>query len=65
MFHIKIKLDKSKISGIGLFADENIKKDQIIYSINNKIDLLLTIEEFFHLSKNEQNTIRHYGYVHN
>jgi len=50
IFHIKIKLDKSKINGIGLFADEDIKKGQIIYSINNKLDLLLTSEEFFHLS---------------
>jgi uncharacterized protein len=30
MYHIKIQTNKSKIQGIGVFAKENIQKDEII-----------------------------------
>ncbi|MCF7834698.1 SET domain-containing protein [Candidatus Gracilibacteria bacterium] len=62
MFHIKIKLDKSNIHNIGLFADQDISKGQIIYTINPTLNLSLTEKEFSELDENEKETIKHYGY---
>jgi uncharacterized protein len=62
MFHVKIKLSPSKIHGIGLFAEENIPKGKIVYSINKDLDLFLSNNEFQRLSEDEKRTIKHYGY---
>ncbi len=62
MLHVKVKVMPSKIHKLGLFADENIPKDSIVYSINESLDLIVSIEKFNQLSKNEQQTIKHYGY---
>ena len=62
MFYVKIKIKESKIHGLGIFADENINKGNKIYQENLILDLLLSKKEFSALSKNEQNTIKHYGY---
>jgi uncharacterized protein len=62
MFYVKIRLEKSKIHGIGLFTGENISKNQKIYAANEKLDLLLSEKEFSKLSLDEQNTIKNYGY---
>ncbi|MFA4960445.1 MAG: SET domain-containing protein [Candidatus Pacearchaeota archaeon] len=62
MFHVKIKLSESKIHGIGLFANEDISKGKIVYSINEKLDLLLTEKNFLKLLDDEKCTIKHYGY---
>lgn len=62
MFHIKAKLKESPIHGIGLFADEDIKQGDKIYSANDKLNLLLTSEELSELPSDEQRTIQHYGY---
>lgn len=62
MFHVKIKLGKSNIHGIGLFANQNISKGQLVYSINKKLDLIVSKNDFSELSKDEQSTIKHYGY---
>ena len=56
---------KSPIHGLGLFADETIKKDTKVYSINKDLDLIISVEKFDKLSKNEQQTFRHYGYFDN
>ncbi len=45
MLCIKTKLMVSKISGIGLFADEYIKKGTLIWKFEPSIDLLFTTEE--------------------
>lgn len=62
MFHKKVKVMPSKIQGLGLFADENIPKDSAVYTINESLDLIIPIQKFDILSKNEQQTIKHYGY---
>ena len=62
MFYVKIKLQQSRIHGIGLFADEDISTGKAVYCGNPKLDLLLTDKEFLKLSVNEQGTIKHYGY---
>ncbi|OGJ16321.1 hypothetical protein A3K73_01900 [Candidatus Pacearchaeota archaeon RBG_13_36_9] len=62
MFYIKTKLKNSRLHGLGLFAGQNIKKGQKIYTGNEKLDLFLSEEEFSRLPIDEQNTIKHYGY---
>lgn len=63
MFHVKIKLGISKINGIGLFADQDINKNELVYSFNDKLDLILSEEDFLKLSLDERNTISNYGYL--
>lgn len=65
MFYINIKVKESKIDGLGLFADQNIKKGERIYKHSPDLDLQLTPEQFDALDKREQDTIMHYGYVDN
>lgn len=62
MFHVKIKLKESEIHGIGLFAGRDISKGEKIYTGNEKLDLFLSEEECSKLARDEQNTIKHYGY---
>ena len=62
MLHIKYKLDKSKHHGIGLFADQDIRKGQIIYTASPLLDINITQAQFDSLSENEQKEIRYWGY---
>jgi len=62
MFHVKVKPGESKIHGIGLFADEDIDEESVVYSINEKLDLLLPEVDFLDLVEDERKTIKHYGY---
>ncbi|MBR9701242.1 hypothetical protein GOV11_05245 [Candidatus Woesearchaeota archaeon] len=62
MFNVKVVLGESKIHGIGLFADENIAKGALVYTVNPDLNLHLTQEEFSKLSDDEKNTMRHFGY---
>lgn len=63
MFHVKVKLKESDLHGIGLFADQHIKKGQAVYTINESLDLKISIYDFELLSNDEQQTICHYGYL--
>jgi len=62
MFHVSTKILPSKIHGLGLFANEDIPKNKIVYSINHDLDLKVSPEKFDSLSDNEKDTIKHYGY---
>jgi len=62
MMHIKYKLDKSKNHGIGLFADENISKGQLIYTASPLLDVDITQEQFDSLEKVEQEEIKYWGF---
>lgn len=62
MMHIKYKLDKSKNHGIGLFADENISKEQLIYTASPVLDVNITQEQFDCLEKSEQDEIQYWGF---
>lgn len=62
MFHVKTKLGKSTIHGIGLFANQSISKGSKIYSINETLDLVISCGTFDSLSADEQQTISHFGY---
>ena len=45
MLLIKTYLDKSPIHGIGVFADEFIKKGTLVWKFNPLIDIILTPEQ--------------------
>lgn len=42
MLLIKTYLAKSKTEGLGLFADEDVKKGKIVWKFNPKIDITIT-----------------------
>ena len=52
MFLVKTYLDKSKIRGIGLFADEFIPKGTIIWKFTPLFDLKFTREQIKKFPKN-------------
>lgn len=62
MFLVKIKLAASTFHGIGVFANEDIKKSSVVYRHTPELDLQLTEEQFRGLDAEEQATIMHYGY---
>jgi len=62
MFYVKTALNQSKLDGIGLFAEEDIPEGKVVYSINPKLDLFISQEEFANIGENEKETISHYGY---
>lgn len=62
MIHIKYKLDKSASHGIGLFADEDLKRGQLIYTASPLLDLNITQAQFDSLSDREKDEIRWWGF---
>lgn len=62
MILVRTRLDKSKISGIGLFADCDIRAGDMVYMKSPKLDIVLSKEDFLDLNDIEQKTILHYGY---
>jgi SET domain-containing protein len=62
MLLVKTKLDLSGIHGIGLFADEFIPKDTVIWKFNALIDLRCSEEEIQKLSRDSRRQIEKYSY---
>lgn len=62
MIHIKYKLDKSDKHGIGLFADEDLKEGQLIYTASTLLDVNLTQEQFDTLSDREKEEFQWWGF---
>jgi len=62
MLTVKTYIDKSKISGIGLFAKEDIKKGTVVWRLNPVLDILLPFEEFFKLDKITRRFLNFYDY---
>lgn len=62
MLCVKTIVKKSEISGLGLFADEKIKKGTIIWQYESTIDLLLTETLLNRLPAIAQERIRNYTY---
>ena len=57
MIHINYKLQASDLHGIGLFAGEEIKKGQLIYTASPLLDLNITQEKFNGLDQKEKDEI--------
>lgn len=62
MMHIKYYLDRSKIHGVGLFAGENIKQGQLIFTASPLLDVNLTQDQFDRLDKTEKQEIKYWGF---
>ena len=62
MLHIRYKLDSSGLHGLGLFAYEDMKKGQLIYTASPLLDVDITPEQFDSLSEAEQHEIRWWGF---
>ncbi len=62
MIHIKYKIDKSKIHGVGLFTRENLKKDQIIYTASPILDVDISQEKFDSLDEKEKREVEYWGF---
>jgi len=62
MIHIKYKLDRSDKHGIGLFADEDLKEGQLIYTASPLLDVNITQEQFDSLSDREKEEFQWWGF---
>ncbi|MDO8341401.1 MAG: SET domain-containing protein [Candidatus Woesebacteria bacterium] len=61
MLLIKTYLAPSRIHGIGLFANEDIKKGTITWRFDPAIDILITEEQISRLPINVSEFIKEYG----
>ena len=62
MIHVKYKLDKSKEHGVGLFADQDIPKETVVYTPSLLLDVNLTQAQFDSLDEKEKREIRYWGF---
>lgn len=62
MIHIAYKLKTSGLHGIGLFANEEIKKGQLIYTASPLLDLNITQEQFDSLDQREKDEVLWWGF---
>ena len=63
MLCVKTKLQVSRISGIGLFANEYIPKGTIIWKFEPSIDVLLSKEEINRLSDPAKAQVFNYAFL--
>ncbi len=62
MIHVAYKLKTSELHGVGLFANEDVKKDQLIYTASPLLDLNITQEQFDGLEQKEKDEILWWGF---
>jgi len=62
MLIVKTKIDKSTIAGIGLFADQDISKDDVIWKMTSISVLKISQKDYNNLSIVEQNFIQEKDY---
>lgn len=62
MIHVAYKLKVSNLHGVGLFANENIKKGQLIYTASPLLDLNITQKQFDSLKQKEKDEILWWGF---
>jgi SET domain-containing protein len=62
MIHIKYKLNKSNKHGIGLFADEDLPKGQLVYTASPLLDTNITQEKFDSLTDREKEEVQWWGF---
>lgn len=62
MLTVKTKIGISKIHGIGLFADQFIPKDTVVWAFNPTFDLVFTDKELESVSEFCRMQIKHYAF---
>lgn len=69
MLTVKTYLDKSPVSGIGLYANEDIPKGKIVWEYFPLVDITYTVQEWKELQQNvvptSFKTIQNYAYKEN
>lgn len=62
MLTVRTVLKPSSIHGLGVFADEPIKKGQIVWEAEHLLDVILTPRELARLPQVAQDYVRNYGH---
>ena len=62
MLQVKTKLGSSKIHGIGVFANQNIKKGQVVWKFTSLLDRLIDLNIFEKMPKDMKLFVRTYGW---
>src|SRR5690349_16007782 len=62
MIHIKYKIDKSAIHGVGFFTLQDLKKGDLIFTASPGLDVNITQEQFDALNESEQREVRYWGF---
>lgn len=62
MIHIHYKLKTSDLHGVGLFADQTIKKGTLVYTASPLLDLNIPQEQFDSLDQKEKDEILWWGF---
>jgi len=62
MIHIKYKIDKSKIHGVGFFTRENLKKGEVVYTASPLLDVDISQKEFNSLNEREKREVKYWGF---
>lgn len=62
MLIVKTQLKYSEIHGLGCFADEDIKKGQIVWRFDEGIDLIFTEEQLKQLPSSFKEFLKVYAY---
>lgn len=60
--HAKYRLGRSNIHGVGLFAAEDLKAGQLIYTASPLLDVNISQEQFDSLSQSERDEIKWWGF---
>lgn len=62
MLHKGYKISVSDLHGVGLFAAEDIKEGEVVYTASPLLDLNITQEQFDGLDEREKAEIKYWGY---
>ncbi len=62
MFYVKTVLKPSLLHGIGCFADQAIKKGDLVWKYESGVDIFLTREGYEQLPKLQKDFFDHYAY---
>jgi len=62
MIHVKYALKSSSLHGVGLFANQPIRKGDVIYTASPLLDVNLTQEQFDSLDQKEKDEVKWWGF---
>lgn len=63
MFTIKTKLDKSDIQGIGVFADEDVSKGDVVWKYHSILDITMSVTDVEVQDETIKNYLKKYAYL--
>lgn len=63
MLRVKTRVAHSAIAGLGLFAEEDIQKDQIVYEWSPGFEQVFAQAEVDQMSQLQKDFLRHYSFL--